>query len=99
VKDTLPSLGSDVLMISLDTDTSEDAALLARFADEMGFSWRFALSPKEVLAQLAAAFGTEFLTQPSEPMFLIDAKGATHALPFGHKSADQLRRSIQQFRV
>jgi hypothetical protein len=99
VKDALPSLGSDVVMISLDTDVSEDAALLARFADEMGFGWRFALAPKEILTQLAAAFGTEFLTQPSEPMFLVDPKGATHALPFGHKSADQLRRSIQQFRA
>ena len=99
MKDALPSLGSDVVMISLDTDASEDGALLARFADQMGFSWRFALAPKAVLAQLAAAFGTEFLTQPSEPMFLVDPKGATHALPFGHKSADQLRRSIQQFRA
>lgn len=86
-------------MISLDTDTSEDAALLARFANEMGFSWRFALASNEILTQLAAAFGTEFLTQPSEPMFLVDPRGATHALPFGHKSADQLRGSIQQFRA
>ena len=99
MRDALPSLGSDVVMISLDTDTSEDAALLARFADQMGFSWRFALAPREVLSALAASFGTEFLTQPSEPMFLIDPKGATHPLPFGHKSADQLRRAIQQFRA
>lgn len=99
MRDALPSLGSDVVMISLDTDVSEDAALLARYATDMGFGWRFALAPKEVLTQLAAAFGTEFLTQPSEPMFLVDPKGATHALPFGHKSADQLGRSIQQFRA
>ena len=99
MKDALPSLGNDVVMISLDTDSSEDAALLARFADEMGFSWRFALAPRDVLAQLAASFGTEFLTQPSEPMFLVDPRGATHALPFGHKDAGQLRRAIQQFRT
>ena len=86
-------------MISLDTDLSEDAALLARFANDMGFSWRFALASREILSQLAASFGTEFLTQPSEPMFLVDPKGATHRLPFGHKSADQLRQAILQFRA
>ncbi len=86
-------------MISLDTDTSESAQLLARYADEMGFNWRFALADKAVLDELARVFGLEFLTQPNEPMFLIDPKGVTHALPFGHKSADRLRQAIQQFRA
>ena len=99
MKDTLPSLGSDVIMISLDSDTSENADLLRRYADEMGFSWRFALASREVLRELAATFGNEFLTQPSEPMFLVDPRGATHLLPFGHKSADALRRAIQQYRT
>ncbi len=99
MRDALPSLGSDVVMVSLDTDSSENAQLLARFADDMGFGWRFALASPQVLDELARTFGLEFLTQPNEPMFLIDAKGGLHALPFGHKGADQLRRSIQQFRA
>lgn len=98
MKDTLPSLGSDVIMISLDTDASENADLLRRYSSEMGFDWRFALASREVLRELATTFGNEFLTQPSEPMFLIDGRGATHRLPFGHKNADALRRAVQQYR-
>ena len=98
MKDLLPSLGSDVIMISLDSDASENADLLRRYAGEMGFNWRFALASRDVLRELAGTFGNEFLTQPSEPMFLIDGRGATHLLPFGHKTADALRRAIQQYR-
>lgn len=95
---TLPSLGNDVVMISLDTDASEDADLLRRYVDQQGFPWRFALAPREILRELADVFGTQFLTQPSEPMFLIDPRGDTRLLPFGRKSADALRQAVTQSR-
>ena len=85
-------------MISLDTDASESADLLRRYVEQQGFSWRFALAPREVLRELGDVFGTQFLTQPSEPMFLVDARGDTHLLAFGRKSAEALKQAVAQNR-
>ena len=97
MRDTLPSLGPDVVMVSLDTDANESADLLRRYVDQQGFPWRFALAPREVLRELSDTFGTQFLTQPSEPMFILDRRGEPHLLPFGRKTADALRRAVQQY--
>ncbi len=85
-------------MVSLDTDPNENADLLRRYADQNGFPWRFALAPREILRELGDTFGTQFPTQPSEPMFLVDPRGAPHLLPFGRKSATALRGFVQQYR-
>lgn len=85
-------------MISLDTDPSESADLLRRYVEQQGFAWRFAIAPPDVIRELGDRFGTQFLTQPSEPMFLIDPRGDTHVLPFGRKSAAQLRQFVTQYR-
>ena len=98
MRDTLPSLGGDVVMVSLDTDPNENGELLRRYVEQNAFPWRFALAPREVLRQLSDTFGTQFLTQPSEPMFLVDPRGGVHLLPFGRKSADALRGFVQQYR-
>ena len=42
VKDALPALGNDVVMVSIDGDPNENAELLRRYADDLGFTWRFA---------------------------------------------------------
>jgi hypothetical protein len=98
VRDALPSLGGDVVMISLDTDSSENADLLRRYVEQHGFPWRFALAPRDVVRELGDVFGTQFLTQPSEPMFLVDPRGTTHLLPFGHKSAAALGEAVKRYR-
>lgn len=98
MRDTLPSLGTDVVMVSLDTDPNENAELLRRYVEQTGFPWRFALAPRELIRELGDTFGTQFLTQPSEPMFLVDPRGVPHLLPFGRKSADALRSAVQQYR-
>lgn len=85
-------------MVSLDTDPNENAELLRRYVEQTGFSWRFALAPRELIRELGDTFGTQFLTQPSEPMFLVDPRGVPHLLPFGRKSADALRSAVQQYR-
>ena len=85
-------------MVSLDTDPNENADVLRRYVEQQGFPWRFALAPREVIRELGAVFGTQFVTQPSEPMFLVDPRGQTHLLPFGRKSADALRGFVQQYR-
>lgn len=85
-------------MVSLDTDPNENAELLRRYVEQTGFPWRFALASRDVIRELGDTFGTQFLTQPSEPMFLVDPRGVPHLLPFGRKSADALRSAVQQYR-
>jgi hypothetical protein len=99
VKETLPSLGDDVVMVSIDIDVNESADQLRRYADQNGFAWRFAVAPREMVRDLGQAFGTQFQTPPSEPMFIVDPKGSPHLLPFGRKSADALRAFVRQYRA
>ena len=98
MKDALPSFGDGVLMVSLDIDTNEDAALLRRYAEQNSFGWRFAVAPRDAVRQLGEAFGTQFLAPPSEPMFVVDRAGTPHLLPFGRKSAEALRTALSQYR-
>lgn len=99
MKDTLPSLGPDVLMVSVDVDTTENADQLRRFADQHGFAWRLAIAPREMLVELQRAYGTQFLTPPSEPMLIVDPKGEAHLVPFGHRDANRLRALVAQYRA
>ena len=99
MQQVLPKLGDDVQMISIDSDPSEDAALLKRYADQYGFSWRFAVASREVMASISDTLGAGFLVQPNEPMFVVSPNsGTAHALPFGHKSEDDLRAAVQRYR-
>jgi len=98
VKDTLPSLGPDVLMVSIDVDSSENADQLRRFAEQHGFHWRFAIAPRDMLIELQRAFGTQFLTPPSEPMFIVDPKGEAHLTPFGHRDGNTIRALVARYR-
>jgi hypothetical protein len=98
VKSVLASLGPDVLMVSVDIDTTENAAQLARFGDQHGFPWRLAIGPREMLVAFQKAFGTEFLTPPSEPMFIVDPKGVAHLAPFGHRDGAALRALVAKYR-
>ncbi len=98
VKDALPKLGEDVVMVSLDGDPNESAQQLRRYADDLGFRWRFAIASREVMASLAQSFGNGVLYPPSDPMFVVTPKGAVHQLPGGHKDEQTLREAVQRYR-
>lgn len=99
IKDLLPGLGNDVLMVSLDGDPNENADLLKRYAESLGFTWRFAVATREVMASLSQAQGIEFLDPTTEPMFAVTTKGEVHRLKFGHKSETDLRDAVQRART
>lgn len=99
IKDALPSLGGDVVMVSIDGDPNEDAALLKRYAEQNGFTWRFTVASRELMSSLAQTFGNEYLNPPSDPMFVVSAKaGNAYRLPFGHKDADDLKAAVGRYR-
>jgi hypothetical protein len=86
-------------MVSVDIDTTENAAQLAGFGDKYGFAWRLAIGPREMLVEFQNAFGTQFLAPPSEPMFIVDPKGTAHLVPFGHRDAATIRALVAKYRT
>jgi hypothetical protein len=52
-----------------------------------------------MLVEFQNAFGTQFLAPPSEPMFIVDPKGAAHLVPFGHRDAATIRALVAKYRT
>jgi cytochrome oxidase Cu insertion factor (SCO1/SenC/PrrC family) len=67
---------SDLVLLSLDVDPNEDAALLKEHAEKNDLSWGFAVAPAEVSREIAQLLGEQFLNPPSAPVFVIDRKGS-----------------------
>ncbi len=87
-----------MVMVSIDGDPNEDAELLRRYADDLGFEWRFAVAPRELMGALARSYGDGVLYPPSDPMFVVSAKGVPHKLRSGIKDEDLLREAIERYR-
>lgn len=85
-------------MVSIDGDPNENAQQLRRYADDLGFGWRFAVAPRELMASLAQTFGNDVLYPPSDPMFVVTPKGVVHRLPGGSKDEQLLRDAVQRYR-
>ncbi len=94
---TLLGRPDDVVSISLDVETKEDAASLKKYVDYFGFDWRFAVAPLEVTRALGNLYSAEYLNPPLEPMLIIDRNGDVYGLPYGFKSADALRNTLAQY--
>ncbi len=87
--------GDDVVYISLGVDPNEAEADLARYADEQGFGWRFAVASPQVARSLADSFGEQVLSPPSTPGIIVRPDGAVEGVSFGIKKAEQL---VAEFR-
>ncbi|MGI8609800.1 MAG: hypothetical protein ACR2MY_11320 [Candidatus Dormibacteria bacterium] len=81
----------------MDIEPNEEAGILKRFADQHSFGWRFAVSPRDFSLAVRQAYGDQFLNPPSEPMMIIDRRGAAHLLPFEHRSAGRIRQLLAQY--
>ncbi len=88
---------SDLVVVSLDIDTGEDAQKLANHTQKNNLGWIFAVTPEQVINQIGDLYGAQFLNPPSAPMFIIDRHGNVHPLPFGVKSANGLQISLQPY--
>lgn len=88
---------ADFVSLGLGIDPHESAEILRDYAAAQGFDWRFAVAPAEVVRELAALYGNQFLNPPSTPMLIIDRQGAAHPLPFGIKSAEALQAALEPF--
>jgi hypothetical protein len=91
VREALQTLNADeVVYLSLGIDPSEDASMLAAYADEHQFGWRFAVAPRRLSRALADAFSDQVLNPPSTPVIIIGRAGRVTRTDFGHKSVTRL---------
>ena len=87
---------SDVVSVSLDIDVHEDEPSLKEYAATLGYDWHFAVAPLEVARALGNLYSAEYLNPPYSPILLIDRDGVATSLPYGVKTADYLRTTVEQ---
>lgn len=92
---TLLGDSADLVSVSLDVDLHEDAALLKKYAQSFGYDWHFAVAPLEVQRALGNLYNAEYLNPPLAPMLLIDRAGKVYGLPYGLKSAQSLKATLE----
>jgi thiol-disulfide isomerase/thioredoxin len=90
-------MDSDLISIGFDVDPNEKAEDLKKYVDNNGFDWIYAIPPQEVLQEIGNLYGANFLNPPNTPIFIIDRNGEVHPMPFGIKSADELKAFIDPF--
>lgn len=87
----------DLVSISLDVDTNEDAATLKDFATTGKYAWRFAVAPLLVARALGNLYSADFLNPPLVPMLFIDRQGSVYGLPNGVKKAESLQMTLAPY--
>jgi cytochrome oxidase Cu insertion factor (SCO1/SenC/PrrC family) len=99
VQDLITTLGTgaDLVVVSLDVDPNEDAALLKKYTAKNGFSWLVAIAPQEVVRFLVNQYDQAFLNPPLQPMLFIDRQGGVWGLPTGVKSAISLQKTLEPY--
>lgn len=93
----LLGMDSDLVSIGFDVDPNEKAEDLKKYIDGNGYDWIYVIPPQEVLQEIGNLYGANFLNPPNTPIFIIDRKGQVHPMPFGVKSADELKAFIDPF--
>jgi hypothetical protein len=87
----------DFVSVGLDIDPNENAEILASYTAQQGFDWVYAVAPRDVAREIASLYGDQFLNPPSTPMLIVDREGEAHVLPFGIKSAEDLKAALEPF--
>ena len=95
VRDAAAQLGEGVTFVALSVETSLKAEDLARYADEQGFDFKFAVMTPELLRALVADFNRTIAVPPSTPHFIIYPDGATSELFTGFSSPDAILAAVQ----
>lgn len=88
---------NDFLSLGLDIDPNENAGDLKGYVERNGFDWLYAVAPTEVSNEIAQLLGNQFLNPSSTPMFVVDRRGEIHSLPFGIKTAAELKEILDPF--
>lgn len=87
----------DFISLGIDIDPNEDLESLKTYVERNGFHWWYTVAPVEVSREISSLYGDQFLNPPSTPMLVIDRKGEVHPLPFGLKTADDLKSILEPY--
>ncbi|HSB89388.1 MAG TPA: TlpA disulfide reductase family protein [Anaerolineales bacterium] len=85
----------DFVIVGLDIDPNEDAAMLQAYLARYGFDWHYAVAPTEVAREIGDLYGSQYLNPPSAPMLVIDQHGEVHPLEVGTKTAEALQAVVE----
>lgn len=96
VQQAKAQLGDDVVFVGLSLETTLPDSDLARYAQDNGFDWTYAVMSNELLAGLADEFGRSITSAPSTPHFIIRPDGSFSMLSTGTDSADEIIAKIQE---
>jgi cytochrome oxidase Cu insertion factor (SCO1/SenC/PrrC family) len=87
----------DLVSVSLDVDSNEDADSLKAYVEEFAFDWRFAISPHQVNHDLGNLYTAQYLNPPLAPMMIIDRDGSVEHLEYGIKDVDVLLAAVEPY--
>ena len=87
----------DFESIGINIDPNEDTVLLAGYTQKNGFGWIYVVASNEMIDEISALYGSQFLNPPSTPMLIIDRQGNPHPLGFGIKSAEELLEAVTPY--
>ncbi|MFH0860268.1 MAG: TlpA disulfide reductase family protein [Candidatus Altiarchaeota archaeon] len=86
----------EVVVISLDTDPSEDAGQIKQHIEKNGYTWLFAVPPPEMTRELIKEFGVSVVNAPAAPVILVCENQSARLLGRGIKSDETLLDEISR---
>jgi thiol-disulfide isomerase/thioredoxin len=86
-----------LVTIGIDIDTNETLSDLKAYVMENGFDWYYGTATSTVAQEIGSLYGNQFLNPPSTPMLIIDQNGEAHPLPYGVKSAKDLKNYLAPY--
>ncbi len=87
----------DFVTLGIDIDPNEDLATLKVYIERNQFDWLYTVAPAEVSREFSQLYTDQFLNPPSTPMLIVDRHGEVHVLPFGIKSAEDLKSAVDMY--
>ncbi len=81
----------DLVPVSLDTASNDNADALKTYLAGTTYGWRYAVAPESVAQEFASLYGNQFV------VLIIDRHGEVHALPTVLHKADDLLQAVNMY--
>jgi thiol-disulfide isomerase/thioredoxin len=95
VKAAREQLDDQNIFVALSVETNISPEAVAKYTNDQGFDWVFAVMTPEMLKQLTDQFGLTVANPPSTPHFIIRPDGTVTDLSTGIKSVDAIVAELQ----
>jgi cytochrome oxidase Cu insertion factor (SCO1/SenC/PrrC family) len=95
VKAAREQLDDQNVFVALSVETNISPEAVAKYTNDQGFDWVFAVMTPEMLKQLTDQFGLTVANPPSTPHFIIRPDGTVTDLSTGIKGVDAIVAELQ----